>query len=195
MPKIDKRVDEYIAKVPDYAKPILTQVREVVHTACPDCEETLKWGRPNFLYNGILCNIAAFKAHAHLNFWKASLFGELRDDESWTRLAKLTAVSDLPSKKVLAGYVKKTMELNELDVKVPKRAAKAKKPLEMLDFFMAAIRKNKKALAAFEKFSPSHQREYIEWIVEAKSDDTRARRAAQAVEWMAEGKSRNWKYM
>jgi uncharacterized protein YdeI (YjbR/CyaY-like superfamily) len=196
MPKKDKRFDTYIDNAQDFAKPILTHVRQVVHEACPGCEETLKWGHPSFMYNGIMCGMAAFKEYCAFHFWKGALIIEnATGDQMWGQLGRLTKVSDLPPKKTLVGYIKKAMELNEAGTKVPKRPTKPKKELAMPEPFMAAIKKNKKALAGFEAFSPSHKREYIEWITDAKGEDTRARRIAQAVEWMAEGKPRNWKYM
>ena len=192
----DKRVDAYIGKSADFAKPILTRLRDMVHDACPDCEETLKWGHPTFMYgDGIMCGMVAFKERCGLHFWKGALIVDQgKKDAAWEQLNSLTDVSDIPATKTVAGYVKKAMELNEKGTKVPKRPTKPKKELVMPDVFMAAINKNKKALAAFEAFSPSHKREYIEWITDAKGEDTRARRIAQAVEWMSEGKSRNWKY-
>jgi len=195
MPATDKRIDAYIAKAQDFAKPVLTRLREIVHEACPDCEETVKWGHPSFMYHGaIMCGMVAFKERCGLHFWKGELIvPKGQSDANWERLNTLKAVSDIPPKKVLVGYIKKAMELNADGTKV-QRVAKPKKELVMPDVFQAAIAKNKKARAAFEAFSPSHKREYIEWIVDAKGEDTRARRIAQAVEWMAEGKSRNWKY-
>jgi uncharacterized protein YdeI (YjbR/CyaY-like superfamily) len=196
MPTKDKRIDAYVDNAASFAKPILTHIRQVVHEACPDCEETLKWGHPSFMYNGIMCGMAAFKEYCAFHFWKGALIIEnATGDQMWGQLGRLTKVSDLPPKKTLAGYVKKAVELNELGTKVPKRPTKPKKELAMPEPFMAAIKKNKKALTGFEAFSPSHKREYIEWITDAKGEDTRARRIAQAVEWMAEGKPRNWKYM
>ena len=131
-----------------------------------------------------------------LHFWKGPLIvAEGQGDAHWERLSTLTKVSDIPSKKIVIGYIEKAMELNEAGIKVPKRPAKPKKDLVMPNVFMSAISKNKKALASYEKFSASHKREYIEWIADAKTEETRARRIAQAVEWMAEGKPRNWKYM
>jgi uncharacterized protein YdeI (YjbR/CyaY-like superfamily) len=191
----DKRIDAYIAKSPDFAKPILTQIRAVVHEACPDVEETLKWSHPAFMYNGLLCGMHAFKAHCALGFWKGTLVTGTASDDGAGQFGRLTKVSDLPSKKVLAGYVKKAMALNDEGTSAPKRVPKPKKELVVPDYFTAAaLKKNKKALATFEAFAPSHRREYVEWITEAKSEETRARRLEQAVEWMAAGKSRNWKY-
>jgi uncharacterized protein YdeI (YjbR/CyaY-like superfamily) len=197
MPKTDKRVDAYIAKAPEFAKPILTKIRETVHEACPDCEETLKWSAPAFMHNGIVLIMATFKEYAAINFWKETLVLDdgARVDGSAGSLGKLRTVADLPPKKKLVGYIKKAVELNAAGTAVPKRTPKPKQALAMPDYFMAAIKKNKKALAGYEKFSPSHQREYIEWITDAKGEDTRLRRVTQAVEWMAEGKPRNWKYM
>jgi len=197
MPKTDKRVDAYVANAADFAKPILERLRAVVHEGCPDCEETLKWGHPSFMYNGILCGMIAFKERCALHFWKSAILapnGE--NDPEWQALLyHMKNVSDIPPKKTLLPLIKRAMELNETGAKVPKAAAKPKRERTMPPVFMAAIKKNKKALAAFDNFSPSHKREYIEWITDAKAEATRDRRIAQAVEWMAEGKSRNWKYM
>jgi uncharacterized protein YdeI (YjbR/CyaY-like superfamily) len=196
MPKTDKRVDAYIAKAPDFAKPILKQIRQTVHEACPDCEETLKWSAPAFMHNGIVLIMASFKEYAAINFWRSALIlADARVEGSAGDLGKLRTVADLPPKKKFVGYIKKAVELNATGTTVPKAPSKPKKALVMPDDFMAAIKKNKKAVAGYEKFSPSHQREYIEWITDAKGEDTRLRRIAQAVEWMAEGKPRNWKYM
>jgi uncharacterized protein YdeI (YjbR/CyaY-like superfamily) len=195
----DPRIDAYIAKSADFAKPILTHVREIVHSACPDCEETLKWSSPAFMYHGMLCNIAAFKEHAVFGFWKGSLIDGVSPNrnnggEAMGNFGRVTSVKDLPSKKVLTGLIKQAMRLNEEGIKVakPKRSSKpeARVPPELA----AALAKNRKARTSFEAFPPSHRREYIEWIGEAKREETKARRVAQAVEWIAEGKGRNWKY-
>jgi uncharacterized protein YdeI (YjbR/CyaY-like superfamily) len=169
-----------------------------VHASCPDVEEDMKWSFPHFLYKGMLCSMASFKEHAAFGFWKGSLIfdDEARSSEAMGQLGRLAKPSDLPSKKVLAGYIKKAMALNDEGVKVarvPKRAAP--KAVRVPEDLAAALKKNKKAHATFEGFSPSHKREYIEWITEAKTAGTRARRLETAVGWMGEGKSRNWKYV
>ena len=189
----DPRVDAYIAKAPDFAKPILERVRDAVHAAVPDVEETMKWSTPFFDYKGPLCMVAAFKAHCRFGFWKGSL---VTGRTSGEKIEKITTVDDLPSKKELIALVKIAAQLNEDGVK-PVRPAKkaATKPVKTPDDLAAALKKNKKANAAFEKFPPSHRREYIDWITSAKADETRKRRLDQAIEWMAEGKPRNWKYM
>ncbi|HEX6575568.1 MAG TPA: YdeI/OmpD-associated family protein [Gemmatimonadaceae bacterium] len=191
----DPRVDAYIAKSADFAKPILTRIREIVHETCPDVEENIKWGMPAFDYRGMMCGMAAFKAHCTLGFWKGSLIFEgKRDMDGMGQFGKLASVSDLPPKKELAQYIRKAMKLNEEGIKV-ERAKKPPKPeIPVPADLRAALKKNKKAQGAFDSFSPSHRREYLEWITEAKTDATREKRLATAVEWMAEGKSRNWKY-
>jgi uncharacterized protein YdeI (YjbR/CyaY-like superfamily) len=195
----DDRVDAYIAKSPEFARPILTHLREIVHAACPDVEETMKWSRPHFVYKGMLCGMSAFKEHCAFGFWKSSLIldekGECVDKASG-HFGRITAVADLPSKKILTGYIKEAMKLNEAGVKPPVRA-KPKSPSEVVvpEDLESALLKNKKAMAGFEKFPPSHKREYIAWITEAKTEATRTRRLETAIEWMAEGKPRNWKYM
>jgi uncharacterized protein YdeI (YjbR/CyaY-like superfamily) len=195
----DARVDTYIAKSAGFARPILEHLRDVVHAACPEVEETMKWSFPHFQYKGILCSMAAFKEHCAFGFWKGALVvGEGADGEkAMGQFGRITTLSDLPSKKVLTGYIKKAMQLNADGVKSPTRSKpKAPpKPVVVPDDLSAALRANAKARATFEKFPPSHKREYIDWITEAKTQATRARRLETAVEWMAEGKPRNWKYM
>ena len=195
MANTNPRVDAYIAKSADFAKPILTRIREIVHEACPDVEETIKWGVPAFDYKGMMCGMAAFKQHCTLGFWKGSLIlPDKRDMDGMGQFGRLTKVSDLPSKKELTGYIRKAMKLNEEGIKV-EREKKPKKPeIPVPPYVSAALKKNKKAADAFEAFSPSHRREYLEWITEAKTEATRDRRLSTAIEWMAEGKSRNWKY-
>jgi uncharacterized protein YdeI (YjbR/CyaY-like superfamily) len=184
--KRDQRVDVYIAKSAAFAKPILKYLRDAVHAGAPDVEETLKWSMPFFDYKGPLCNMAAFKEHCAFGFWKSSLLGE-------NRMARITSVDDLPPKKELVDLVKKAAKLNAEGVKVA-RSTKAKPELKTPSALTSALAKNKKAKVAFGAFAPSHRREYIAWITEAKTDATRERRLQQAVEWIAEGKSRNWKY-
>lgn len=195
----DPRVDAYIAKQQDFAKPILLHLREVVHGACPDVVETLKWSSPFFMYKGgLLCSMAAFKAHAIFGFWKGALIDGVSPNrnnggEAMGNYGRLTSVKDLPSRRELTALIKRAMELHDNGVTVPRKRApkpEAKVPPELA----AALAKNRKAAAQFEAFSPSHRREYVEWIVEAKRDETKSKRVAQAVEWIAEGKGRNWKY-
>jgi uncharacterized protein YdeI (YjbR/CyaY-like superfamily) len=196
MARKDPRVDAYIAKSADFAKPILTEIRAVVHDVCPDVEETMKWSFPHFDYKGMMCSMAAFKEHCAFGFWKASLIldGTGQSDEAMGQFGRITAIADLPSKKSMREYIRKAMALNDSGTTVKREPRSPKKAVPVPADFSAALRKNKKALAAFDGFSPSHRREYLEWITEAKAEDTRKRRVAQAIEWMAEGKSRNWKY-
>jgi len=194
----NQQFDAYIAKAPEWAQPILTSLRATVHEACPDVEEQLKWSAPSFVYHGIMCGMVAFKEHAAFHFWKGELVtGTALGANGMgaaAQFGRLTSVKDLPPKRQLIAYVKKAMKLNEEGVKIDRPKKKKRPTLAMPDVFMAAIKKNKKALASYEKFSPSHQREYVEWIVGAKTDATRDKRVAQAIQWMAEGKPRNWKY-
>lgn len=199
MGKKDPRIDAYIAKSADFAKPILTYIREVVHEACPIAEETLKWSMPTFMHHGILCGMAAFKEHAAFNLWKGSLIvGAEKDRDAMGQFGRLTKVSDLPPKKVFAGLIEQAMALNEAGVKVPKvrKPGLERKviPTRPPSDLAAALKKNAKARATFDGFSPSHKREYVEWIIEAKRDETRKRRLVQAVEMLSEGKTRHWKY-
>jgi uncharacterized protein YdeI (YjbR/CyaY-like superfamily) len=192
----DPRVDVYIAKQADFARPILTHLREVVHAACPDVEETMKWSSPFFMYHGTMCQMAAFKEHCAFGFWKGALVvgrSSGDDDRAAGQFGRITSVKDLPPKTELTRYIKKAMQLNEEGVAVPKTKT-ARPQLPVPPELTAALAKNKKARARFDAFPPSHQREYSEWIGEAKREATRASRVEQAIEWIAEGKSRNWKY-
>lgn len=200
MPKIDPRVDAYIAKSADFAKPILMHLRKLVHEACTDCEETIKWGVPFFDYKGPFCSMAAFKAHCVFGFAKASLLpdpkGILTDkkDEAAGVMGRITNVKDLPSDKTILSFLKAAKKLNDDGVKIPAKKTEPKKELPVPDYMIKALKKNKKAFHTFEEFSPSHKREYIEWITEAKTEETRVRRMETMMEWLLEGKSRHWKY-
>ena len=195
MGKKDPRVDAYIRKAAPFAQPILITIRETVHASCPEVEEAMKWSFPHFLHKGMLCSMASFKAHAAFGFWKGSLVtGGQGSADAMGHFGRLTKVSDLPSKTVLAAYVRKAAALNEQGVKEPRAPRKPAPALKMPAEMSAALKTNTKARAGFDAMSPSHQREYLQWIIEAKGADTRARRIAQTIEWITEGKSRNWKY-
>ena len=192
----DPRVDAYIAKSAEFARPILTHLRDVVHAACPDVVETMKWSSPFFDYHGTLCNMSAFKAHVGFGFWKGALVVDSiseTDEPSAGQFGRVTSVKDLPSRAQLTTYIRKAAKLNEEGVSTPK-VKKPKPEVPAPPALVTALAKNRKARAVFEGFSPSQKREYSEWIADAKSDDTRARRLEQAMEWIAEGKTRNWKY-
>ena len=196
MAKKDKRVDVYITRAPQFARPILTTVRGWMHEGAPDCEEALKWGHPAFLQEGILCGMVAFKEYCGVHFWQGKNVVAVNKGPHGPaqQLGKLLAVKDLPSKRVFLGYVRKAVELNASGVKVA-RPTKPKKPFAVPAEFRKAMDRDAKAKATFDGFSPSHRREYAEWIADAKQEATRERRIAQALEWLAEGKPRNWKYM
>ena len=195
----DPRVDAYITRAAPFARPILAHVREVVHAACPDVEETLKWGTPAYMYHGILCMSAAFKAHATLGFWKGALIVDQQGrkfDKAMGNFGRLTEVKDLPSRRVLTSYVHQAMRLNAEGVTAPRKTAARRKaaPLRTPPDLGKALTRNARARATWEGFSPSHRKDYVEWITEAKRPETRERRLATTVEWLTEGKSRNWKY-
>jgi uncharacterized protein YdeI (YjbR/CyaY-like superfamily) len=197
MGKKNPRVDEYIAKAPAFAKPILVEIRERVHAACPDVEETIKWRQPSFEYKGLMCGMAAFKEHCVFGYWKAPLVlgAAAEGANAMGSRDKITSVSDLPSKRAFRAHVRKAMELNEAGITLERPVKERKPEIVVPADLAAAVKKNKKAQATFDQFSPSHRREYIEWVTEAKTDATRATRLQQTVEWLAEGKPRNWKYM
>ena len=189
MGKKDPRVDAYIAKAAPFARPILTHLREVIHATSSDIDEDMKWSFPHFMYKGILASMASFKEHAAFGFWKGSLIVNTagRSAEAMGQFGRITSVKDLPSKNVLTGYVKQAMKLNDEGVPSPMRSKpKPKKPpLAVPKDLAAALKANKKALATFEGYPPSAQREYIEWVTEAKTDATRMKRLTTAIEWMS----------
>ena len=193
----DPRVDAYIAKSAPFARPILTHIRKAVHTGCPDVEETMKWRFPHFGYKGMLCSMASFKAHCAFGFWKGSLLkdsvGSASSDAAMGQFGRITSIDDLPASKRLVALVREATALNDQGVKVVRRETRKAAPIIPADF-MKLLRGNKKALAAFIASSPSHQREYLDWFSEARTVETRERRMTLALEWIAEGKGRNWKY-
>ena len=193
----DARVDAYIAKSAEFARPILTALRIVVHRACPQVEETLKWGMPFFQYRGLLCHMAAFKQHCAFGFWKGArvLGAAAGRREAMGHFGRLTAVRDLPPRQRLATLIRKAMALNAAGVWRPARglAHRRARPTPPPDL-LTELRKKPKALAHYRAFTPAQQREYVDWLREAKRADTRARRLAQALAWIAAGRTRNWKY-
>jgi uncharacterized protein YdeI (YjbR/CyaY-like superfamily) len=199
MAKRDPRVDDYIEKSAEFAQPILKHLRRIVHLGCPQVQETIKWSFPHFDYKGIMCGMAAFKQHCAFGFWKGKLIfesGEHLKREAMGHLGRITSLSDLPPEKILIDHVRKAAQLNETGVKSPVRSkTKKKPPLKIPEHFSAALKKNPKARETFEDFSPTNQREYVQWVGEAKRDQTRDQRLKTSILWLAEGKPRNWKYM
>lgn len=199
----DKRVDAYIEKARDFAKPILTHLRYLVHKTSPDISETIKWGVPYFEYNGkMLCGIASFKEHCAFSFKLGSIMTDpkgLMQTSSSERsgmghFGKIRDIKDLPSERVLTQYIREAIALTESGARLPKTKTSAAKELTVPEDFMKLLRKNKTSHQLFEKFSYSHKKEYLEWITEAKTPQTRNKRMLTAIEWIGEGKGRNWKY-
>ena len=197
--KTDARIDAYIAAAAPFARPILRHLRKLVHAGCPDVVETIKWGHLSFEHSGkILCGIAAFKAHATFGFWHREMEQIITRDRGGVEgamglMGRIASLADLPDDKTMLRYIKTAVAL--LDSGKPARPPpKPKKPLPVPADLAAALKKNKKAAAAFEGFPPSHRRDYIEWITEAKRPETRATRLATTIEWLSAGKRRNWKY-
>lgn len=201
MEKYDPRIDAYIAKSADFAKPILMHIRQVVHQASPLITETVKWGMPFFDYKGPVCMMAAFKQHLGFGFWKASRLNDPEDllqgsdaEAAAGSFGRISSLGDLPSDKALIGFVQQMIRINESGVKEEKKPATPKSEIPMPDDFVKLLDQYLIAKETYEKFSASCKREYLEWITEAKTDATREKRMQQALEWIAEGKTRNWKY-
>lgn len=201
MPKKDDRINKYIEKSADFAKPILSHIRELVHEACPQVEETMKWSFPHFDYKGMMCSVASFKEHCSVTFWKASLMndpaqiltiGEERNGMG--HLGKIKRLTELPPDEVIRAYIREACRLNDENIKLPPKPKSPPSQLVVPDDLRDALVKNDAASATFDSLSYSAKKEYTEWISEAKSDATHQKRLATTVEWLAEGKRRNWKY-
>ena len=202
---MNPKVDAYCAKVQPFAQPILTHLRTLVHKACPEVEETIKWSRPFFQYRGaILCNMSAFKEHCSFGFWGEEIGAVLREaavlkEGGMGSLGRITSVADLPADKQMLGWIRQAAAFVDSGqytspIAARHKVVKQKPSLDTPTEFKGALQRNKKAAAVFAAFSPSCKREYVEWIAEAKRQETRDKRIATAVEWIAEGKQRNWKY-
>jgi uncharacterized protein YdeI (YjbR/CyaY-like superfamily) len=202
MPTYDHRIDAYISRSAEFAQPILNHLREVVHKACPNVEETIKWGFPHFDYAGsILCSMAAFKQHCTFGFWLGSIMPDpnkillaVGEKTSMGHFGPLKQLEDLPPEKILVKYIKEAMSLTDKGIKIKKEKPAEVKDIKIPDYFSDALKKNAKAFEAYQKFSPSAKKEYLEWITEAKTIATRDKRIATALEWLEEGKPRHWKY-
>ncbi|WPU95271.1 YdeI/OmpD-associated family protein [Mucilaginibacter sabulilitoris] len=201
MKNFDPKVDEYIATSADFAKPVLEHWRQLIHDNCPDVVEAIKWGFPHFDYKGdFMCVIASYKNHCSFTFLKAELMNDARLKDSKTLkpiqrfLGKVTKLSDLPPDEEFIGMLKEAMVLNEKGIKVMAPKSDKPKVLEMPDYFSEKLAGNAKAKAVFESKSDSFRKDYIIWISDAKTDATRQKRMEEAIEWIAEGKGRFWKY-
>ncbi len=200
MIKQDPRIDAYIAKAAPFAQTILQHIRKLVHKACPDITETMKWSFPHFEYKGVVCSMAAFKQHCAFGFWKASIMKDtnkimqIKDRGAMGHFDRITSIKDLPTDKIMIAYIKEAVQLNEDGVKLPAKTKTVQKEIVIPTDITAALKKNTKARKVFEAFSPSHKKEYIEWITEAKTEPTRIKRLNTMLEWLEEGKDRNWKY-
>lgn len=197
----DKRIDIYIARSEPFAKPILVHLRKLIHMAVPEVEETMKWSFPHFDYHGMMCSMAAFKQHCTFGFWKAALMSDpdkilgSASESAMGHFGRIATLNDLPSDRILIKYIKEAASLNKNGIKLPPRPRTQKKGINPPAYLTEALRKNKKAQQTFDAFTPSHKREYIEWIVEAKTEPTRQKRLITTIGWLSEGKPLNWRYM
>lgn len=194
--KTDPRIDAYIDnKAADFAKPILRHLRAIIHEACPGCEETLKWSMPSFLYKGkILAGMASFKAHATFGYWSGSQIVDTdgKTPSAMGQFGRITSVDDLPDRATLIDLTRKAMKLIDDGVKPDQKSSKP--PFTVPQDLQAAIEQAPAAKATWDAFPPSCKREYVEWVTEAKRDETRTKRLNQTIEQLKEGKRRHWKY-
>ncbi len=199
----NKDVDHYIMESADFAQPILNHLRDLIHLACPEAGEKLKWGFPHFDYKGVYVSMAAFKEHCAFSFWKAKLMADPhgllgeKEEKAMGHFGRIRSLKDLPSDDIFLEYLLEAKRLNDAGTKVVSRkpSPKEKSELSVPEAFVDALRRHGSALVIFEKFSYSQRKEYVNWIIEAKTEVTRDKRIATAIEWIAEGKVRNWKYL
>jgi uncharacterized protein YdeI (YjbR/CyaY-like superfamily) len=200
MEHFDKKVDKYIEKSAEFAKPILNHLRKLVHEACPEVTEAIKWSFPTFNYKGMLCDMAAFKNHCTFGFWKHQLMEDFkiflknREEGGMGSFGKITSLDELPPDDQMIGYIREAVKLNEEGAKLPRKKTPKDKTMEIPAFFSDALGKNTAAKKAFDQFSYSKKKDYVDWLTEARSKATREKRLATSLEWLAEGKTRNWKY-
>jgi uncharacterized protein YdeI (YjbR/CyaY-like superfamily) len=195
MAKRDPRIDAYIKKAQPFARPILTHLRKIVHAGSPDCDESIKWQMPFFDYKGPVCFMAGFKEHATFGFWKGKLLFSNEDKGAMGHFGRLTSIKDLPNEKQLIGFVRKAAELNQRGIKRKRPRASTNRKIVAPPELRSALAKNSKARNTFEGFSYSHKKEYVQWITDAKREETREKRLKTTIKWLAEGKPQNWKYM
>ncbi len=201
MAQLNSKVDEYIAKSEGFAKPILEYLRQIIHETCPDAAEDIKWGTPHYSYKGDhLCMIAGFKNHCSFSIYKAEFLKDKEITESvkagkkFGYMDKLKSVSELPSKDVLISLLKEAMTINENGIKKEKPVSDKPKVIETPDYLVEALKANKKAAAVWESKSDAYRKDYLVWIIDAKTNATRQKRIEQSLEWIAEGKGRFWQY-
>jgi hypothetical protein len=123
MPTVDPRVDAYIERSAEFAKPILKHIRRLVHQASPEIKETMKWSFPHFDRRGTVCSMAAFKEHCAFGFWKQSLLESNAFPAEKTAMGsfgRITSVRDLPGSKTMLKLIRDAVQLNEDGIKVPK---------------------------------------------------------------------------
>ncbi len=201
MEKSDKEVTAYIAKSADFAKPILKHLRQLVNKNCPEVEEAIKWGIPHFDYKGdFMCVMASYKNHCSFSFLKAELMKDPRLKEGKNLkpiqrfMGKISSVDELPSDKEFIKLLKEAMTLNEKGLKLPVRESTKPTNIEVPDYFAEKLKSNPKTKKVFEGSSPSFRKNYLTWIIDAKTEVTRNKRIEQSLEWIAEGKDRFWQY-
>ena len=201
MEKYDPRIDAYIGNAADFAKPVLMHLRELIHATAPQINETVKWGMPFFDYKGPVCNMASFKQHCAFGFWKATSLNDPKQllnagEAAMGSFGRLTSLADLPPDEVLIDFIEQAIKLNQTGVKGNMKTLPGtpKTEIAVPDYFAEVLESEPKALETFQNFSPSHKREYLEWITEAKTEATREKRIATAIDWLIEGKTRHWKY-
>lgn len=198
MVTIDSRIDAYVERSKDFARPILHHIRALVHEACPGVKETMKWSMPFFDYKGTLASMASFNEHCAFGFWKHSLLEDAALPAEKTAMGsfgRLTSIADLPDDATMKRLIVEAVRLNEAGIKAPRaNATGERKEIVVPDILLESLAQNDAAALTFNNFPYSKKKEYVQWITDAKTEATRNKRLATTIEWLAEGKARNWKY-
>ncbi len=196
--KKDLAVDKYIKDAAVFAKPILSHLRKVVREACPQAQEEIKWRQPFYTYNGkIVCGMGTFKAHCKFWIWNWPTISKSKTQktkDAMKGLLHIYKVSDLPNVKLIQSLLKESLELRQPGAKpIKRKPLKKKPPVKTPSDLMLALKANPKALRNFQAFSESVKRHYVDWILEAKTEDTRERRIEKSIDAIAMGKTQHWK--
>jgi uncharacterized protein YdeI (YjbR/CyaY-like superfamily) len=201
MAKFNPAVSTYIANSAEFAQPILIELRAIIHNFCPEVVETIKWNFPVFVYkDSILCNMASFKEHCSFGFWLGSLMKDphgifLRTEQGGMGdLGKLKSLNDLPDPSKLGASILEAMQLTDAGMKLPKKPKKDTTELKIPNELTKALAEHAAAKTVFDNFSYSHKREYVDWLNEAKTEETLNKRLETTILNLLEGKPKEWKY-
>lgn len=195
MNEASENITAYIEKATPEFKEVMIALRSVLNNPNFDIKEDWKWGAPNFNNEGMICWLAHFRNHVGMNFFKGTLIKDKYNlfthyrEEKGNRQLKFSDINQIIPEQI-EYYIEEAIKLNQENIKVVKKEIDTSLPLDL----ETELNNNPKAKMFFESLAPSYKRDYIEWIEEAKREATRTKRLATTMEWLSEGKKKNWKY-